>query len=139
MDKTEQRLKQDAELLSASVSRELRARIDASLEGVVPEGARPKRTDFDFSLWFAASLTGMAAAAVLVVVLMQRGADRVPAPADDAVATAVPEYAHELERQLPLQVRTADLAAPLEEELEDLKSDMEKARKSVEEDLDFTF
>jgi hypothetical protein len=139
MDKTEQRLKQDAELVSATVSRELRARIDASLQGVAPERARPRTRDFDFSLWFAASLTGMAAAAVLVVVLMQRSADRAPAPADQAHATAVPEYVREFERQLPLQVKTADLTAPLEEELEDLKSDMEKARESVEQDLDFTF
>jgi hypothetical protein len=138
MDKTEQRLKRDAKRLGARVSPQLRARIDASLQGVAPKGERPNARDFDFSLWLAASLTGMAAA-VLVVVSMYRDVDRLPTPADDAVARSVPEYVREIERELPLQVETADLTAPLEEELEDLKSDMKKARESVERDLDFTF
>jgi len=39
---------------------------------------------------------------------------------------------------VPLDVRTADFAEPLAEELEKLKSDMEKAREKVGEDLRFT-
>jgi hypothetical protein len=38
-----------------------------------------------------------------------------------------------------LDVRNADFTSPLEEELLNLQSDLEKARKSVREDLDFTF
>jgi hypothetical protein len=40
---------------------------------------------------------------------------------------------------LPLRVKTADLAAPLEDELQNLRSDLEKARDNVERDLKFTF
>jgi hypothetical protein len=40
---------------------------------------------------------------------------------------------------VPLDIRTADFASPLAEELERLQSDIEKARESVREDLDFTF
>ncbi len=137
MDKTEQRLKQDAELIHAEVSPQLRARIDASLRGVLPVRERAERMDLGFPLWLAAGLTG-AAAAALVIVLVNRDIDRVQVPADETVARSVPEYVRSLERQLPLQVETAELTAPLEEELEDLKSDIEKARDSVERDLDFT-
>jgi hypothetical protein len=38
-----------------------------------------------------------------------------------------------------LDIRSAEFTSPLEEELEKLKVDIEKARESVREDVDFTF
>lgn len=138
MDKIEQRLKQDAELIRADVSPQLRSRIDASLRSTVPARERSERGDFSFPMWLAASLSGVAAA-VLVIVLVNRDIGRVEIPADGSVARSVPEYVQRVERRFPLQVETAELTAPLEKELQDLKSDIEKARENVEEDLDFTF
>jgi hypothetical protein len=70
---------------------------------------------------------------------MNRGSmDIAPPPPAEAVAESVPEYIREFE-QLPLRAKTADLTAPLEEELKNLRSDLERARENVEQDLDFTF
>lgn len=143
MDEFEKRLKRDADAIEAEVSPQLRARIDASLQGVEPVRQAGKETT-PVILWWASSLTGLAAA-VLVIVLVnwnQPGADVTP---DETMAET------RLEAELPtvpevpaneppmLDIRTADFASPLEQELENLQSDIEKARESVKKDLDFTF
>ncbi|HEX7061621.1 MAG TPA: hypothetical protein VF200_06595 [Woeseiaceae bacterium] len=97
-------------------------------------GAR-QHTGLPLGLWAAASLCGVAAALAVVLVLPRLGSDeaaRAPHPAAP-VATLPPDLA----REFPLVVKTADLTGPLEEELDDLKSDLDKARKRVERDLDF--
>jgi hypothetical protein len=51
-----------------------------------------------------------------------------------AVTTTTPQVM-EIYRPFPLNARTADLTEPLEEELQHLQSDLEKARVSVVRDL----
>ncbi|MEX2124774.1 MAG: hypothetical protein WD795_12845 [Woeseia sp.] len=142
MDNLEQRLKEDAGRIKAPVPPQLKVRIDASLRAhrVTP----PVRRDLTYPLWLAASLTGVTAA-VVAIVFMNWAQDwasiRNPElqRTDDAVAYSVPEYVSEFERQLPLRTKAAVLTAPLEEELKNLRTDLEKARENVEQDLEFPF
>ncbi|MGI9261364.1 MAG: hypothetical protein ACR2QR_04975 [Woeseiaceae bacterium] len=143
MDNFEKRLKRDADAIEVEVSPELRARIDASLHGIEPV-RQVRRETTPINMWWASSLTGLAAA-VLVIVLInwnQPGAIVTPdeTTADtrtDAELPTVPELPTETAPML--DIRTADFASPLEVELENLQSDIEKARESVRKDLDFTF
>jgi hypothetical protein len=141
MDNLEQRLRDDAALIRVDVPPHVQARLQASLRAA--RAAPPARREFSLPLWLAASLTGAAASVVAIVAVNwgnvgDYGGDHEAGPAD-ATAYSVPEYVSEFERQLPLRAKTADLTEPLEEELENLRSDLERARKNVEQDLDFTF
>jgi hypothetical protein len=141
MDEFEKRLKQDADAISATVSPELRARIDASLHGIEPiRLAKPRSPAI--RLWWASSLTGLAAA-VLAIVLINWNQPAPESTPAGAVASLPPPTATEpplaAASPLPLDIRTADFASPLQEELARLQSDIERARESVREDLDFTF
>ena len=49
------------------------------------------------------------------------------------------EYMGQLQDRLPLRAETAEFAYGLEEELARLQADIEKARKNVSQDIDFTF
>ena len=63
MDEFEKRLKRDADAIQAEVTPELRARIDASLRGTGQ--VRPANRQAEpapANLWWASSLTGLAAA-----------------------------------------------------------------------------
>ncbi|MDH3440423.1 MAG: hypothetical protein OEM63_06710 [Gammaproteobacteria bacterium] len=143
MDDFEKRLKRDADAIEAEVTPQLRARIDASLQGIEPVRQVHKATP-PVNLWWASSLTGLAAA-VLVIVLMnwnQPGAD---VTLDETIADTRPESELPTVPEVPaneppmLDIRTADFTSPLEQELQNLQSDIEKARESVRKDLDFTF
>lgn len=137
MDDLERRLRKDAKAIRAEVPPELGARIAASVRGVRP--MPPSSREFGWPLWLAASLTGAAAATVAIVSLNWGGVDDPAPPPTEIVADAMPDYIREFERQLPLRAKTADLTAPLEEELKNLRSDLKRARENVEQDLDFTF
>ena len=79
MDEFDKRLKRDADAIDVKVSPELRARIDASLQGIEPV-RQVRREPTPVNMWWASSLTGLAAA-VLVIVLInwnQPGADVTP-------------------------------------------------------------
>lgn len=137
MTKLERRLKEDAARIEAEVTPALESRLATAVRGArrLP---RPGRAgELSFPLWLAGSLTGVAGA-ILVVVLMNRTQTAGEQP-DAAVARAVPEYVHRFEQTVPLYAETADLTGPLEEELRNLRSDIERARENVERDLDFTF
>ena len=140
MDEFEKRLKHDAEAVKAEVSPQLRARLDASLRAVEPirpvAVARPASN----RLWWASSLTGLAAVLALVLI----GAFNEPESANvqevQVAEQTVPPMPADLPLLLPdLDIRSADFVSPLEEELLKLRSDLEKARKNVREDVDFTF
>ena len=137
MDDLERRLREDAEAIRAEVPPQLTARIASSVRGV--RALSPARREFGWPLWLAASVTGAAAAAVAIVALNRGSMDTPAPPPAAAVAESIPDYIVEFERQLPLRAKTADLTAPLEEELKNLRSDLERARENVEQDLDFTF
>jgi hypothetical protein len=140
MDDLERRLREDAEAIRAEVPPQLTARIASSVRGA--RALPPARREFGWPLWLAASLTGAAAAAVAIVALNRGSMDTAARPPAGAVADSVPDsvpnYILEFE-QLPLHAKTADLTAPLEEELRNLRSDLERARENVQQDLDFTF
>lgn len=137
MDEFEKRLKRDAGAIQATVPPELRARIDASLEGIEPLKTAPRRSHSRSpSLWWASSLTGLAAAAMVIVAINWNQPEPSPvvAPVADTVVPPQPDPG------IPaptLDIRTADFTSPLEEELDRLQSDIEKARESVRRDLSF--
>ena len=138
MDDFEKRLKRDADAIEAEVSAELRARIDATLHGIEPiRPARRKPTSSGF--WWASSLTGLAAALTVIAVLNWNRPGPEPVPAEQVADTPEPAVTVPSAATPPLDIRTADFTSPLEEELIRLQSDIEKARESVREDLDFTF
>ena len=124
------------------MSPELRARIDASLHGMEPLRVTRRKASAA-GLWWASSLTGLAAALVVIVLVNwnRPGSDIAPG---DTLADATPETVLPTEPPLPigpqmLDIRTADFTNPLEQEMQNLRSDIEKARESVKKDLDFTF
>ena len=137
MDKLERRLKEDAGLIKADLAPELQERIRASLESTEPAKQAPRTTKTPgTSLWWASSLTGLAAAALLIVVINWNGG----VEPVEAVADAVPPgITWSIQSGFPLNAETAEWTAPLEEELKNLQSDLEKARESVERDLRLGF
>ena len=130
MDRLAQQLRDDAEKIDVAVSPELDERIRASLAATNPEPAGTKRPAARPAwFWWASSLTGVAAAIVVVAVLNLRP----PEPATDVNSVANPTA---LLPPIDWQVETAVLTSPLEQEYEDLQSDIRKAEKALREDLD---
>ncbi|HLU07414.1 MAG TPA: hypothetical protein VKZ91_12720 [Woeseiaceae bacterium] len=136
MDKLERRLRDDALQIRADVSPDLAVRIQESLRSARP--MPQARREFSLPLWLAASVTG-AAAALAVIILVNVGDIGKPPEAADSAPYSVPQYVNELRHELPLRATTADLTAPLEEEMKNLRSDLERARERLERDLEFTF
>lgn len=132
MDKLEQRLREDAALIRAEISAEFDKRLSASLEAAAAERPVPReRGRAPGSFWWASSLTGLAAAAGLIALL-----NLWPAATDEnAVRPTVAGPVGDPPIMPLLRVETAVLTAPLEQELDDLEADLEKARKAVREDL----
>jgi hypothetical protein len=140
MDEFEKRLKQDAHLVRAEISPELRSRIDASLRGIEPQSAVSAKQTSPATLWWASSLTGLAAVLVLVIVANLTEPDADPVPDDVTAGMTEPPIPTEVPLQAPyLDIRSADFTSPLEEELLKLQADIEKARENVRKDVDFTF
>lgn len=130
MDDFAERLKRDAEAIDARITPELEQRIGASLHAVERPRPRTERRDGGLSLWWASSLTGVAAAAVLIVAF---NLDREAPPRQPVVESppALPD--------LGLAVAPAMLTGPLEQELKDLRRDLEKAEQAVREDVPLNF
>ena len=127
MDKLAEQLRADADDIQAPISKELDARIEASLHAATqPE--RPERPARPAWFLWASSLTGIAAAAA-VLVLMNRPAE-VPAPAPVMVAPI---------EIVDWNLSNAVLTKSLDDELEAIESDLKKAEQIVREDLDDIF
>ena len=146
MDELKKRLIEDAGEIEAVVSPELQRRIDASLNAAretrsVAGGRTAKRGN---SLWLISSLTGLAAAALVILAISwNQPPETVPqesmanqqAPAtDDSLLDG-----WNITGGLSLNIESADLTRSLEDELVNLQSDLEKARENVEEDVKFNF
>jgi anti-sigma-K factor RskA len=132
MDKLAKRLREDAERIDATISPELDARIDASLRAVTP--ARPadeRRPARSWTFWLASSLTGAAAAIVLLVGLNMGDApvETPPVVANSTIPNIVEVPVFDLHAE------TAVLTSPLSEELEALQSDLRKAEEKLREDI----
>ena len=151
----EKRLKDDAAAIRADVSPELAARISASIHAAAREPGKPPRRSVGSSLWWASSLTGVAVALVVLALLGRDDLATVdPAVESGQEATiaenaengsalpptaTVPDSTTVPRSEFPLNAEAAVFAEPLAEELENLKSDLEKARDDVEEDLRQSF
>lgn len=136
MDKLERRLKGDAGLIKAELSPELQERIRASLESTrVENQPRRKSRTPGISLWLASSLTGLAAAALVIVLVNWNS----PVEPVEETGPAPGLTTLSLQSGFPLNTETAEWTAPLEEELKNLQSDLEKARENVERDLRLSF
>jgi len=140
MDEFENRLKRDAEDIRAEVSPELRARIDASLRATEQIRPVPASRASGVNLWWASSLTGLAAAILVIVLINWNRPTTELAPAEQVAERTVPVAVDDLQGlNPPWLVKTADFASPLEEELAKLQADIERARETVKKDIDFSF
>ncbi len=128
MDKLAKRLREDAADIDAAVSPELDYRIRASLKGVTQE--RPVEPARSPMFWWASSLTGLAAALLIVVVMNLGGEPETPVP---VVSSPPPDRS--LPR-LPLRTEAAMITSPLQKELDDLAADLRKARDEVASDVE---
>jgi hypothetical protein len=133
MDKLAKRLREDAAHIECTVSDELDDRIRASLGNIDPQPpAEPQRARRPLAFWWASSLTGVAAAIVLIAVVNLQG------PA--VVTTTTEPVAQPLViPSIEWQAETAVLVSPLEQEFEDLQSDLKKAEEAVRQDIERLF
>jgi hypothetical protein len=127
MDKLAKQLREDAAKINVEVSAQLDDRVRASLQGVTQEQARdnlpPVRPR---SMWWASSLTGIAAAAALILVLNLNQPVPVPPQNDFAVPPILtPDLIFE----------KAMMTEPLEQELADLEADLKKAEEAVKKEI----
>lgn len=130
MDKLAKQLKADAAMIDVQVSDELDRRITASLQGVTPE--QPVVQSRPAAFWWASSLTGAAAALAVIAIInsqSQPGEDSVPQVAD---TSPVPELSTPT---IDWKTESAMLTRPLQQELEDLQSDLKKAEEKVKRDI----
>lgn len=133
MDKLAKQLREDADQIDCSISAALDQRISASLQGVTPEAVerlRPRSRPFSF--WWASSLTGVAAAIAIIAFVNLQAPEPVPTVANSATAPLVLP-------SIKWRTETAVLTSPLEQEIEDLQSDLKKAEEAVKQDIDRLF
>lgn len=128
MDKLAQRLREDAARIEVDVSDELDRRIEASLHATTPQTPTPERPPARPPLfWWASTITGVAAAvAVIAIVNLQ-----VEEPAESAAPVDLMATTPRIE----LNAEAAMLTAPLQEELDNLQSDLKKAEEKVRRDI----
>lgn len=138
MDELERQLKKDAGLIKAELSPQLRERIRASVDSTSPADEAPRGTQLPpgTNLWWVSSLTGVVAAALIIVLVNWKTAT---APVEEKPLPSTPQAVLSIHEGFPLNVETADWAHPLKEELRNLQSDLEKARDNVERDLRISF
>ncbi|MCH9006076.1 MAG: hypothetical protein IH838_12425 [Proteobacteria bacterium] len=132
MDKLAKQLRADAALIDVQVSDELERRITASLHGLSPEGQEPPTIQQrPAAFWWASSLTGVAAALIVIAVInSQSRLDEAP--------TRAPEISPIAVLTTPIidwKTESAMLTSPLRKELEDLQADIKKAEQKVKEDI----
>jgi hypothetical protein len=142
MDEFKKRLKQDADGIHAEVSQKLEDRIRASLRATRRHAPQSKRRSATSKLWWASSLTGLAAALIAIVVVNLQPVAVEPAAPVAANLQTVPDYQgymEQLQERLPLRTDSVEFTRGLEEELVRLQADLEKARENVSRDIDFTF
>ena len=133
MDKLAKQLRKDADLIECTISPELDDRIRASLQGFQPEAVQaPIRESKSFSFWWASSLTGVAATFAIIAVVNLQAPEPVPGPAVTMPAPLILP-------SIRWNTETAVLTSPLQQEIEDLQSDLKKAEEAVKQDIDRLF
>ena len=122
MDNLTRRLREDASQIRADVSPELDARIRASLEAVEPvRQETPKPATRTVPMWWWSSLVGATGALAVIVLLNMNSQPQVPVPVENDIPVVGPS----------LNIQRAVLTGPLEEELENLESDLRKAEEAL--------
>ena len=133
MDKLAERLRDDAAAIDATIAPELDARIRASLEGATPEaGTQRARAARRPLFWWASSLTGAAAAAALILAVNLQSPAPESGPVQDPLKLPIL-------RGVEWHAEAAVLTRPLEQEMDDLQSDLKKAERVVKGDIDRLF
>lgn len=133
MDKLARQLREDADRIECRVSDELDRRLRASLEAVEPEAVgRKRRGPRSPVFWWASSLTGVAAAVALIAVINS-------APPEPAPSMTEPTPQPLVIPTIRWQAETAVLTSPLEQEMEDLQSDIRKAEEALRQDIERLF
>ena len=131
MDKLAKQLKADAAQIDVQVSDELDRRIAASLRGVVPEKPEPTAQQRPAIFWWTSSLTGIAAALAVIAFINSYSQPELSGP-------QVAETSPVTEISMPMidwKTESAMLTRPLQQELEDLQSDLKKAEERVKQDI----
>jgi len=133
MDKLAKRLRDDADQIECVISDELNDRIEASLQGVQVQAAqKPVAESRPASFWWVSSLTGVAVAATIIVAINLRSPEPQPGVTEPAAsALTVPS--------IEWNAQSAVLTRPLQQEIEDLQSDLEKAEEAVKQDIERLF
>ena len=132
MDKLAKQLKDDAARIDVHISDEFDRRMAASLEGVTPEAPyTPVVRQRPAAFWWASSLTGVAAALVLIAVINSQSQVEdaeivLPTTSPVSVAT-IPA--------IDWKAESAMLTRPLQRELEDLQADLKKAEEKVKREI----
>jgi len=135
MDKLAKRLRDDADQIECTVSDELDARIEASLQGVQVQTAQTRGMESrPASFWWLSSLTGVAVAAAIIVAIniQAPGSGSVLLEPDKGPFT-VPVPAIEW------QAKSAVFTESLQKEIDNLQSDLEKAEEAVKQDIERLF
>jgi hypothetical protein len=140
MDEFENRLKRDADEIRADVSPGFRERIDASLRGTKRIQPVPESGNSGINLWWTSSLTGLAAAIIVIVLINWNRPPEESVPIEPVADQGVADPIDEFQALTPPRlIKTADFTTPLEEELARLQADIERARENVRKDIEFTF
>ncbi len=136
MDNLAKQLREDAAAINVDISPQLDTRIRASLESVTQEkpqpATRPERGRSS-GFFLASSLTGLAAAVALIVIVNTNTVETT-----DSTMAGNSESALQLPElpRLPLRVEEAMTTTPLEQELQNFQSDLQRAAKAVEDDVE---
>lgn len=129
MDKLAKQLRDDAKSIEARISPQLDERIRASLESTSQERTPARSPGHSARFWWTSSLTGIAAA-LLIVAIVNLTLDE-PEP-----AITEPPATPQLAVQFDWNLQPAMLTQTLEQELADIQSDLKKAEQIVREDIE---
>ncbi len=136
MDKLAKQMKADAAKIEVQVSDELEQRITASLRAVSPVKPKPAVIQQrPATFWWASSLTGIAAALVVIAVINSHSQPRdtdVPL-AGNTTPTSVPNAI--MGPAIDWKTESAMVTRPLQKELLDLQSDIKKAEEIVKREI----
>lgn len=129
MDKLALKLREDADRIEVRISDELDHRIEASLRAASPTSTkRPAPSARPPWFWLASALTGATAAIAVIAIVNLSGVDEPAVPVPTIVAADPMPL-------LDLDTEAVTLTAPLQQELEDLQSDLKKAEEKVRRDI----
>jgi hypothetical protein len=132
MDKLAEQLKDDAARIDVRISDEFDRRMAASLQGArpdTPDVARAPQRPAGF--WWASSLTGVAAALVLIAVFNSRA----PIADTPIVSPAISPVSLASIPRIDWKAESAMLTRPLQKELLDLQADLKKAEEKVKKEI----